>query len=116
MSHIARVAVVPVEQRAFPRRSVNFSARVRELGAVASDVVVTDISRFGCRLENCDLPENAEIWLKLPECEPARARIVWNLRGEAGREFYCPIHDTAVAAQRSPSQRRRVIFGLPRRR
>ena len=78
-------------ERATPRDDVWMPVRVRELGSVAFDARITDISPAGCRLKGCDLPQRAEVWLTLGPLPPLRARVVWCARNECGCHFYRPL-------------------------
>jgi hypothetical protein len=79
------------DTRRHERHSVKLDSRVRELGAPPLAGTVKEVSVGGCRLNNTDLPPNAEIWVTLGASRPMRARVVWVARGEAGCEFYAPL-------------------------
>jgi hypothetical protein len=80
-----------VNERRHDRYEVNLEGRVRELGLPAVTGRVKDVSIGGCRLNDTDLPRNAEIWVCLGPSKPVRARVVWVGSGEAGCEFYAPL-------------------------
>lgn len=46
----AEVAVLPTARAGRPRRIVNFEASLREVGATASILSVTNLSTDGCRV------------------------------------------------------------------
>jgi hypothetical protein len=80
-----------INERRHERHQVDLDGRVRELGSAAMTGRVKDLSVGGCRLNDTDLPRNAEIWVCLGASKPMRARVVWVSSGEAGCEFYAPL-------------------------
>ena len=80
-----------INERRHERHPVELDGRVRELGSPAMSGRVKDVSIGGCRLNDTDLPRNAEIWVCLGPSKPVRARVVWVGSGEAGCEFYAPL-------------------------
>ena len=79
------------DERRHPRYEAKLAGKVRELGAVATSVRVTELSIGGCRLADNDLPPKAELWVTLGKAPPLRARVVWSKSGQAGCEFYAPL-------------------------
>lgn len=80
-----------MNERRHERHAVELDGRVRELGSPARYGRIRDVSIGGCRLNDTDLPKNAEIWISLGAAKPMRARVVWVGSGEAGCEFYAPL-------------------------
>ena len=85
-------------ERAIARDPVSVMVRVRELGSVAFEARVTDLSAAGCRIRGGDLPQRAEIWLTFAALPALRARIVWSERGESGCQFYKPLNRRELSA------------------
>lgn len=79
------------DERRHPRYAATLTGRVRELGSIATNVTVTELSIGGCRLTDNDLPAKAELWVTLGKAPPLRARVVWSKSGQAGCEFYAPL-------------------------
>lgn len=75
-----------------PRVSVREEAVLIEEDGCALDVVITDISREGFRLESrAELEVGAEVWLRVAKLEPVRAVIRWTRGTEAGGVFLEPV-------------------------
>jgi hypothetical protein len=88
------------DERSNPRDRVHVPVRVRELGSVAFDALITDISPAGCRIRNCPLSPRAEVWLVIGDLEPVRARVAWSAKGECGCQFYKPLRRHEVMSLR----------------
>lgn len=112
MGYNAELAILPgTEQRTMPRRIVNFAAVVRDSGATARDVQISDLSPGGCRITASQLEKGAEILLKISGLNAIRARVVWTNNDEAGCEFFTPLDLPMIdelVAKRPP---RKVLFG-----
>lgn len=102
-------------ERALAREPVCVTVRVRELGSVAFEARITDLSAAGCRIKGCDLPQRAEIWLSLAALQPLRARIIWSARGESGCQFYKPLSRRELLAVHGPPLPAAPGFVPPRR-
>ena len=113
MLHEAEIAVFRSgDDRAAPRRLVNFAASLREMGATASKVEILDLSSTGCRIRGCELTEWTEVWLKISGLNAVRGRVVWVDGLDAGCEFQVPLHPSAfaeLAARSRPA--RQQLFG-----
>ena len=85
------LAEAPDRRRAW-RRPVLIQARKKEGGKPPVEVVVTDLTPEGCRIEGeFEVAEGAEVWLAIPGIAPRRARIAWALGGAAGCAFVFPV-------------------------
>ena len=103
-------------ERALAREPVCVTVRVRELGAVAFEARVTDLSAAGCRIQGCDLPPRAEIWLGFAALQPLRGRIIWSERNQCGCQFYKPLgrRELLAVSGRQPPGPRPAGFPPPR--
>ena len=86
------------DEREVPRPTVDLGATVRELRSVASRCRITDLTRFGCRLADCEVDRGDEVWIHIDGYEAARATIIWTKTREAGCRFYAA--PVAIASQR----------------
>ena len=74
-----------------PRIAVRCEAMLVEEDGCALDVVITDVSRDGFRLESdSELEIGSEVWLKVAKLSPVRALIRWTCGHEAGGVFLEP--------------------------
>jgi hypothetical protein len=112
----AELSQLPIGNgRKAERRIVNLAAALREAGATTSHVLVLDISAGGFRAEAGDeVQVGCEVWLKLPNFEAKRSRVVWRKGGEVGCEFETPLHDREIQLIVAPAPRR-ISKGVFRR-
>lgn len=74
-----------------PRIAVRCEAVLVEEDGCALDVVITDVSREGFRLESdSELEIGSEVWLRVAKLAPVRALIHWTCGHEAGGVFLEP--------------------------
>jgi hypothetical protein len=104
----AELSQLPIgDGRKAERRIVNLAAALRENGAKTSQIIVLDISSCGFRAEvGDDVGEGSEVWLKLPNFEAKRSRVIWRKDSEAGCEFETPLHDQEIQLIVAPAPRR----------
>jgi hypothetical protein len=104
----AELSQLPIgDGRKAERRIVNLAAALREDGAKTAQIVILDISSGGFRAEvGDDVHEGSEVWLKLPNFEARRSRVVWRKGTEAGCEFETPVHENEIALIVAPAPRR----------
>ena len=75
-----------------PRIAVRCDAVLLEQDGCTLDVVITDVSRDGFRLESrSELEVGSEIVLQMAKVEPIRAMIRWTCGYEAGGVFLDPV-------------------------
>ncbi len=89
-----QLAILPVPNgRRADRRIVNLAARLRDPGAIVTDVDIVDLSTDGFMARGeIALEPGSYAWLKLPGLEPQNSRLVWAEGGKAGFEFLHPLH------------------------
>jgi hypothetical protein len=74
-----------------PRIAMRCEAVLVEEDGCALDVVITDVSREGFKLESrSELEVGSEVWLKVAKLAPVRAIIRWTCGYEAGGVFLEP--------------------------
>lgn len=74
-----------------PRIAIRCQAVLVEEDGCALDVVITDVSRDGFRLESdSELEIGSEVWLRVARLAPVRALIRWTCGQEAGGVFLEP--------------------------
>lgn len=85
------------QRRAAQRASVSATARLREAGRTPFEVILSDLSATGFRMETfARLQVGAKIWVNLPDLAPLEA-FVRRCDGQIyGCEFVRPLH-SAVA-------------------
>jgi hypothetical protein len=112
----AELSQLPIGSgRKAERRMINMAAALREDGARTSQIVVLDISSGGFRAQvGDDVHEGSEVWLKLPNFEAKRSRVIWRRENEAGCEFESPLSDYEIQALTAPAPRR-IPKGIFRR-
>lgn len=112
----AELSQLPIgDGRKAERRIVNLAAALREDGASTAQIVVLDISAGGFRAEVGDnVHEGSEVWLKLPNFEAKRSRVIWRKGSEVGCEFETPVHENEIALIVAPAPRR-IPKGIFRR-
>lgn len=83
-----------MEKRDDFRHTVNIQGRYRTGRGFARDVVVTDLSRTGCRIFDrfSSLSEDGYISIRIGSIGPIEARIRWREHSTVGLEFADPIH------------------------
>ena len=82
----------PGHTKRAPRVDTRFKATLIDSDGGKHDVVVTDISREGCRLESDGLLKIGEnVKLEVPKYGLFPAQIRWALGNEAGAVFLEPI-------------------------
>lgn len=75
-----------------PRIAMRAEAVLVEEDGCVLDVIITDVSREGFRLESqSELEVGAEVWLRVARREPVRAVIRWTRGAEAGGVFLEPV-------------------------
>lgn len=112
----AELSQLPIGNgRKAERRMINMAAALREEGARTSQIIVLDISPGGFRAEvGDDIHEGSEVWLKLPNFEAKRSRVIWRKGREAGCEFESPLGAYEIQALTAPAPRR-IPKGIFRR-
>jgi hypothetical protein len=93
-----QLAILPLpEGRRAERRIVNMAARLREPGAIVSEVEVQNLSTDGFMAKGDFAVEiGACVWLKLNGIEAMSCRVVWVEEDKAGFEFTQPLHPATV--------------------
>lgn len=81
-----------MDARGYKKRAARIATRcdavLTEADGCRVDVVITDVSRTGFRLQSrAELVEGDEVLLQVAKDEPVRARIHWTRGYEAGGEF-----------------------------
>jgi hypothetical protein len=75
-----------------PRIALHCPAVLVEEDGCALDVVITDVSRDGVRLESqSELEVGSDVWLHMPKTVPVRGSIRWTCGCEAGGVFLEPV-------------------------
>ena len=75
-----------------PRVAVRSNAVLVEQDGCVIDVVITNVSRDGFRLESrCELEVGSDILLQVAKLAPVRATIRWTCGFEAGGVFLEPV-------------------------
>ena len=75
-----------------PRVAVRYDAVLIEADGCELEVVITDVSRDGFRLEsNAELEVGAEVQIRVGKREPVGALIRWTRGLEAGGVFVDPV-------------------------
>ena len=107
-----QLAILPLpEGRKAERRVVNLAARLREPGAVVTEVEVQNLSTDGFMAQGeFALETGAYVWLKLNGLEAMSCRTVWIDGDKAGFEFTSALHPATVqliaATTRKPIPKR----------
>ena len=107
-----QLAILPLpEGRRAERRIVNLAARLREPGAVVTEVEVQNLSIDGFMAKGEFAVEiGAYVWLKLNGLEALSCKVVWVEGDKAGFEFTSPLHPATVeliaATHRKPLPKR----------
>jgi hypothetical protein len=83
----ARAARRQSETRRGRRVATDVAVGFREQGRHATPTRLIDISRFGFRVEVHGLTPDSIVWLRLPDAEPAMARVVWSDHKATGCVF-----------------------------
>ena len=93
-----QLAILPLpEGRKAERRIVNLAARLREPGALISDVEVMDLSTDGYMARGkFSVEVGTYVWLKLGGIEAMSSRTIWVEEDKAGFEFVSPLHPATV--------------------
>ena len=93
-----QLAILPLpDGRRAERRVVNLAARLREPGAVVSEVEVIDLSTDGFMARGKFNVDNGTcVWLKLGGVEALSCRTIWVEEDRAGFEFTSPLHPATV--------------------
>jgi hypothetical protein len=106
------LAILPLpEGRKAERRIVNLAARLREPGAVVTEVEVQNLSTDGFMAQGAfSVETGAYVWLKLNGLEAMSCRVVWVEGDKAGFEFTNALHPATVqlivATTRKPIPKR----------
>lgn len=84
------------------RHDVKIQSRYRTGKGFARDVVVTDLSRHGCRMFDkfSSLSEGGYISIRIGSVGPIQARIRWREHSVVGLEFDDPIHPSVLEHMR----------------
>lgn len=96
-----------VRPRNSQRLNVDMSAALRQRGASGVSVRVLDLSTHGFRAAtHLELPEGADVWLRLPGLEPYHAKVAWSEGHYVGCAFERPLHVAVVEmiARKAASQ------------
>lgn len=93
-----QLAILPLpEGRRAERRIVNLAARLREPGAVLSEVEVQNLSTDGFMARgDFSVEIGTYVWLKLNGIEALSCRTAWVEADKAGFEFTSPLHAATV--------------------
>lgn len=83
----ARAARRTSEARRSKRVETDVAVGFREQGQHATPTRLLDISRYGFRVEVHGLAPDSIVWLRLPEADPAMARVVWSDHQATGCVF-----------------------------
>lgn len=87
----------PVRPRKSERLKLDVGAGLRQRGASGVSVRVLDLSAHGFRAStHLDLPEGADVWLRLPGLEPSHAKVAWHDGHYIGCAFERPLHPAVV--------------------
>lgn len=86
--------VEATERRRGPRRRTDANVGLREMGAQRVETQLLDISRYGFRVAAERLTPDSSVWLKLADCEPQLARVVWSDAHASGCVFAEPLDQT----------------------
>lgn len=82
-------------RRAKDRAIVAIEADLRRSGRVSFKIMVTDLSRTGCRAETLSkLYVHDRIWVTLPGFTPIEAVIRWVKPTEFGAQWSAPLHES----------------------
>lgn len=91
------------ERRRQGRAPLGIEVFTRERSRSATSARLTNLSSFGCCVENMVLVQrDAQVWIRLPGLESLSVRLVWNDGTRFGLEFDTPLHPT-VACRFLPS-------------
>jgi hypothetical protein len=107
-----QLAILPLpEGRKAERRVVNLAARLREPGAVVTEVEVQNLSTDGFMAQgDFSVDTGAYVWLKLNGLEAMSCRVIWVDGDKAGFEFVNALHPATVqlivATTRKPIPKR----------
>jgi hypothetical protein len=115
-----QLAILPVQDgRKAERRIVNLAARLRDPGAIITEVDVLDLSTEGFMAQgDIAIEPGAFAWLKLAGLEPQNSRLVWAEGDKAGFEFTTPLHPATlemIVAVANKSSVKRGHFGAQAR-
>lgn len=93
-----QLAILPVtDGRKAERRVVNLAARLREPGAIVSEVEIQNLSTDGFMARGDFAVEiGTFVWLKLAGLEALSSRVIWVEEDKAGFEFTMPLHPATV--------------------
>jgi hypothetical protein len=87
----------PIRERRSERVALNVGAGLRQRGATGVSVRVLDLSPHGFRAAtHLELPEGADVWLRLPGLEPYHAKVAWTEGHFVGCAFERPLHPAVV--------------------
>lgn len=90
----------PKERRRSSRYSVDFEAKVRELGANGIEARILNISESGFMAESeGDFEIGSRVWLMLPGRDRANAVVKWTAGDKIGAEFADPISLEGLGAE-----------------
>ncbi|MEQ1510810.1 MAG: PilZ domain-containing protein [Sphingopyxis sp.] len=83
------------DRREKDRAIVAIKADLRRVGRISFKILVTDLSRTGCRADTLS-KINAEerIWITLPGFTSIEAVIRWVKPGQFGAQWNAPLHES----------------------
>lgn len=85
------------KSRASERVAIEIGAGLRQRGASGVSVLVMDLSTHGFRAStHLELPEGADVWLRLPGLESYHAKVVWSRGQYIGCAFERPLHPAVL--------------------
>ena len=87
----ARAARRTSEARRSKRVATDLAVGFREQGQHGTPTRLMDISRYGFRVEVHGLAPDSIVWIRLPEADPAMARVVWSDHKATGCVFIEPL-------------------------
>jgi hypothetical protein len=91
------LATSPASPRKAAREGCEIGAGLRQRGASGVSVQILDLSTHGFRAStHLDLPQGADVWLKLPGLEALHARVAWMNGYLVGCEFMRPLHPAVL--------------------
>ena len=85
------------KSRASERVAIEIGAGLRQRGASGVSVLVMDLSTHGFRAStHLELPQGADVWLRLPGLEPYHATVAWSKGQYIGCAFERPLHPAVL--------------------
>ncbi|NCU10807.1 MAG: hypothetical protein GXC70_01365 [Sphingomonadaceae bacterium] len=104
-----------IDRRRQGRAPLGIEVFIRERSRSAASARLTDLSSFGCCVEDMVLVHrDAQVWIRLPGLESLSVRLVWSDGARFGFEFDTPLHP-AVASRFMPSAGSHAAASINRR-